>query len=52
MFARLAFPEMPTKIDDLFWNVGREYCDNINPNCVKCPLREACDVAKRSQQKY
>ena len=52
MFARLAFPEMPAEIDDLFWNVGREYCDNINPNCVKCPLREACDVAKRSQQKY
>jgi endonuclease III len=53
MFARLAFPDLPAKIDDLFWNIGRKYCYRDKPNCIKCPLREACDTAaKRVLQRY
>jgi endonuclease III len=47
MFARLAFPDLPAKIDDLFWNIGREYCHKDNPKCSKCPLKMACDTATK-----
>ena len=41
--ARCIFPEFPARIDTLFWNVGREWCEENDPECNECPLREICD---------
>uniref|UniRef100_A0A7C5YYQ0 Uncharacterized protein n=1 Tax=Ignisphaera aggregans TaxID=334771 RepID=A0A7C5YYQ0_9CREN len=49
-FARLVFPDIPAKIDDLFWNIGREYCYPRSPKCDECPLRKICDIGLRSKK--
>jgi endonuclease-3 len=36
--AKLAFPQFPSKLDEILWAVGREYCDERNPICDACPL--------------
>jgi len=43
--ARCIFPEFPARIDTLFFNVGRRWCEERKPNCSECPLREVCDYA-------
>lgn len=35
------------KIDDVFWNVGRIFCNSkINPNCHYCSLKSCCKYAE------
>jgi endonuclease-3 len=47
-FAKVAFPDFPGRIDESLWLVGREYCDERQPNCRECPLNDIpCDYAKR-----
>jgi len=43
-FSKLAFPDFPAKLDQIFWNVGREYCYEGNPKCLECPLNELCEI--------
>lgn len=48
-FSLLTFPDALVVIDEIFWNIGREYCDEDNPRCSECPLNEICDYAKKTQ---
>ena len=41
--AREMNPEYPGLIDRTLWKVGREYCDNSNPKCDDCPLKNECN---------
>lgn len=34
-----------SKIDDVFWNVGRIFCNNLNPSCHYCFLEPPCKYA-------
>jgi len=44
--AKLAFPDFPSKLDEILWAVGREYCDERNPTCDACPLNNLpCEYA-------
>jgi endonuclease-3 len=36
--AKIAFPDFPSKLDEILWSVGREYCIGIEPKCKDCPL--------------
>lgn len=45
-FSKLAFPDMPAKLDQIFWTVGREYCHERNPRCNECPIAEVCDSCR------
>jgi len=36
--AKLAFPDFPSKLDEILWAVGREYCKDPQPACDECPL--------------
>jgi endonuclease III len=49
-FSKLAFPDLPAKLDDILWNVGRNWCDNGNPRCRECLLRDICDAGQRFLQ--
>ncbi|MEM4553792.1 MAG: hypothetical protein QXI86_06140 [Ignisphaera sp.] len=49
VFSLLAFPDMPVVVDEIFWNIGREYCDENNPRCSECLLNEICNYAKKTQ---
>jgi endonuclease III len=44
-FSKLVFPELPAKLDEILWQVGREYCSDYNPKCLVCPLKEICETA-------
>ncbi|MEM2390330.1 MAG: hypothetical protein QW215_08835 [Ignisphaera sp.] len=46
-FSQLAFPDIPMIIDEIFWNIGRKYCDEEKPKCQECPLNKICDVYKK-----
>jgi len=41
MFAKLAFPEFPARLDELFWYVGHVWC-KAKPACEECRLRDRC----------
>jgi endonuclease III len=44
--SKLVFPEFPSKLDEILWAAGREYCDNMLPKCNECPLiKLPCDYA-------
>lgn len=45
-FSKLVFPDFPAKLDELFWNIGRKYCDERNPKCSSCPLYQICEIGK------
>ena len=45
-FSKLAFPDLPAKLDDILWNVGRDWCDSDNPRCQECLLRDICDAGQ------
>jgi len=45
-FSKLAFPDLPVKLDYIFWSVGRDYCHERNPECEGCPIAEICETAK------
>lgn len=49
VFSMLAFPDQPAKVDELFWNIGRSYCDDKAPNCLACPLRKICNYVRKGQ---
>ncbi|HIQ38751.1 MAG TPA: hypothetical protein EYH53_01945 [Methanothermococcus okinawensis] len=50
-FAKLTFPDFPGKIDEVLWTVGRDYCDENQPKCRDCPLRDVpCEYAKRREK--
>ena len=53
-FSKLAFPDLPAKLDDILWNVGRVWCndrrDTENPRCQECLLRDICDAGQRFLQ--
>ena len=49
-FSKLAFPDLPVKLDDILWNVGREWCHEDNPLCQECLLRDICDAGQRFLQ--
>ena len=38
--AKLAFPDFPSKLDEILWAVGREYCNEREPACDECPLHD------------
>ncbi|MEM0083852.1 MAG: hypothetical protein QW743_08385 [Candidatus Methanomethylicia archaeon] len=46
-FSKLAFPDLPVKLDDIFWVVGRDYCYDIDPDCEECPIAKICESAKK-----
>ena len=46
--AREMNPEYPGLIDRTLWKVGREYCDNTNPKCDECPLKNECKYYLKS----
>lgn len=48
-FSILAFPNAPVVIDEIFWNIGRTYCSEVNPRCSECSLNEICNYAKKTQ---
>jgi hypothetical protein len=50
VFSKLAFPDLPAKLDDFLWNVGRDWCDNDNPLCQECLLRDICDAGQQFLQ--
>jgi len=50
VFSKLAFPDLPAKLDDILWNVGRDWCDNDNPLCQECLLRDICDAGQQFLQ--
>ena len=45
-FSKLVFPDLPIKLDQVFWTVGREYCDDENPDCARCLIAEICESAR------
>jgi len=49
-FSKLAFPDLPAKLDDILWNVGRDWCDNDNPLCQECLLRDICNAGQQFLQ--
>ncbi len=49
-FSKLAFPDLPAKLDDILWNVGRKWCHEGNPHCQECPLKDICDAGQRFLQ--
>jgi endonuclease III len=49
-FSKLAFPDLPAKLDDILWNVGREWCHEVNPLCQECLLRDICDAGQQFLQ--
>jgi len=47
-FAKVTFPDFLGRIDEIMWLVGRRYCDETQPNCKECPLKDIpCDYSKR-----
>lgn len=42
-FSKLVFPELPVKLDQIFWTVGHKYCHQSVPNCRECPIAKICD---------
>jgi endonuclease III len=47
--ARELNPEYPGVFDLVCFKVGREYCQNKNPNCKECTLSTICaDYVKKS----
>jgi len=47
-FAKVTFPDFPGRIDEALWVVGRKYCNERQPDCKECPLKDIpCDYAKR-----
>jgi endonuclease III len=50
VFSKLAFPDLPVKLDDILWNVGREWCHEDNPLCQECLLRDICDAGQQFLQ--
>jgi endonuclease III len=40
--ARRMNPSYPGEIDGALWEIGREWCDTTNPNCVQCPMNSVC----------
>ena len=45
-FSKLVFPEFPARLDELFWTIGREYCDEFDPNCSDCLIKEICEIGR------
>jgi endonuclease III len=45
-FSKLAFPDLPIKLDQIFWTVGREYCHERNPDCARCLIADICESAR------
>ena len=41
--ARELCPEFPGIIDYTLWEVGRNWCRPLNPNCVDCILKSECN---------
>jgi endonuclease III len=37
----------PADFDASTWVVGREYCFKTNPNCRECPIKIACNYARK-----
>lgn len=37
------------EIDDVLWDVGRIFCDDLNPACHYCILSSSCDYARFRQ---
>ena len=48
-FSKLVFPDFPAKLDEIFWNIGRTFCDNRNPKCSECLIRKICEVGKKEE---
>lgn len=47
-FAKIAFPEFPGRIDEIFWDVGRNICHERQPSCDNCPLKKIpCSYATK-----
>ena len=40
--ARKLNPEYPGALDLPCWQIGRTWCHPSNPNCLECPIKEAC----------
>ncbi|MHA1594859.1 MAG: hypothetical protein ACTSXX_08975 [Candidatus Baldrarchaeia archaeon] len=51
-FSKLAFPEFPAKLDEIFWIIGREYCSDNNPRCMECPIVHICETGRLSMRRY
>lgn len=49
-FSKLVFPDLPVKLDNIFWEIGRKFCNERNPDCEKCPIMEICDSASRQNK--
>jgi len=51
--ARQLYPEFPGLLDWPAWEIGRTWCHEHNPECVKCPLYNICpriDVRIKEKQ--
>ena len=46
-FSKLTFQDLPVKLDQILWHVGRTYCNEWKPNCEKCPISEICDSSMK-----
>ncbi|MEM0172414.1 MAG: hypothetical protein QXV57_07625 [Thermoproteota archaeon] len=51
-FSILAFPDMPTIIDLIFWKTGKVYCNENNPRCSEFPLNKLFDYVRKKAQAY
>ena len=44
--ARELWPEFPGMVDVVLWEVGRELCRPLDPECHQCFMAAACPSAK------
>lgn len=42
-FGSEVYPKFPGLVDKLMWNVGRNFCEENNPKCRSCFLKEVCN---------
>jgi len=47
--ARELNPSYPGALDLPAWRIGRDYCDNRNPNCNQCPLTQKCSEERKER---
>lgn len=50
--ARSIYPQYPAVIDKACWTIGRSWCQEHNPDCTNCPLRDVCSSNNKLSATY
>jgi hypothetical protein len=48
-FSKVVCPEFPAQLDTIFWNVGKYYCYDYEPQCQECCLNKVCEVGRKHE---